>query len=296
MNEILAYIQSNRKRVTVGYELPDGKIQREFRKIIGTDTEAITQAIDQVKAMGVKEVILEVFRPNGTAEVLCKTFRVPNDGKINPAPIKPIGNLPLFADEPQKNQASPRVSKPIQSNQSTNRSSSSMDWRDYALKTEQEKVSKLEAELRRVSVQKETLDKQVRDFEKEMIKKDHEIEKLSGQVENKSGLAGFAETVSKSPEAMNVLSTMAARLLGVEQPQQQLPAASLQGTGNPTTDQYLANIAGWLVKQPEALQEQFYAMIVELTKASPEDQAIVSKRIITILNFLTNGTTLKRSA
>ena len=74
MNEIFTYTSTNRRRVSVGYKLPDGKVVRLHRKIDGEDRDAIQQAIDDVKARGVKEVVVEAYRPNGSAEVICKTF------------------------------------------------------------------------------------------------------------------------------------------------------------------------------------------------------------------------------
>ena len=172
-----------------------------------------------------------------------------------------------------------------------------MDWRDYALKTENEKVSKLEAEVKRLTIKSESLDSRVRDFEKEMIKKDHELEKAQAQLTNKSALQGVAEQAMNNPQAMTILSGLASRILGLPDPQQpQLQQGALQGTGNAETDEFLANIGKWMVGQPIELQHQFYALIVELTKTKEGDPTAVSSRIINIINFLKNGTVLKRTA
>jgi hypothetical protein len=107
----------------------------------------------------------------------------------------------------------------------------------------------------------------VRDFEKEMIKKDHEVEKLTQAIENKSGLNGFVEKAAESPHVMTLLAGMASRMMGI--PMDQLhgqPAVS----GSPEltqaqTEQYLANIRSWLYKQPDDLQEVFYQLVYHLT-------------------------------
>lgn len=259
MNEILTYTSTNRRRVSIGYKLPDGKVERLFSKIEGDDDQAIREAIDEVKSRGVKEILVEVYRPNGSTEVICRTFTIPNNGQLTAT----LGNI----DQPRTIQSSThsyQSQNPKRVNTNSNDS-----WKDYALKTEQEKVSRLESEYRRLVAENKTLDNKVRDFEKEMIKKDHEVEKLTQAIENKSGLNGFVEKAAESPHVMTLLAGMASRMMGI--PMDQLhgqPAVS----GSPEltqarTEQYLANIRSWLYKQPDDLQEVFYHLVYHLTNA-----------------------------
>ena len=263
MNEIFAYTSTNRRRVSVGYKLPDGKIVRLYRKLNGDNREAIEQAIDDVKAQGVKEIVIEAYRPNGSAEVICKTFTLPNN---NSSPKSTLGNVasPMLFDSPEP---APRAS----TYRSQPQNSKPMDsWKDYALKTEQEKVGKLEAENRRLLAENKTLDGKVRDFEKEMIKKDHEVEKLAQSVESKSGLSGFVDKAADNPMMMNMLAGLASRMMGIpmDQPMNGQPALNNSPElTNAHTEQYLANIRAWLYKQPEDLQEAFYQVVYHLTNA-----------------------------
>src|SRR5258708_39060402 len=100
MNEIFAYTSTNRRRVSVGYKLPDGKIVRLYRKLEGHNREAIEQAIDDVKAQGVKEIVIEAYRPNGSAEAICKTFTLPNNSS---SPQATVGHVPrpMLFDSPE---------------------------------------------------------------------------------------------------------------------------------------------------------------------------------------------------
>lgn len=290
MNEIFAYIGANRRKVTVGYEL-DGELVRVHRKIDGTNQEAIQNAIDELRQRGVSKIVLEVFRPNGNSMILNKKFELP--GNSNPAPAKlkteTLGSAPptLFPLPPAKEKA---VTKTTQSPQS--KSMESTSWKDYALTNEKEKVAKLEAEVRRLSSENKTLDTKVREFEKEMIKKDFELEKMQGQVESKSGLAGTFERIAESPKAVEVLSGIAARIFGMPEtaPQQSLSAAP-ESTGNPETDQYIANIRAWLVKQPIELQQQFYQLVYEITNSQS-----VSENILRFTNLLQNKNGLRTAS
>jgi hypothetical protein len=268
MNEILTYASINRRRVSIGYKTPDGKLQRMFSKIDGTDGEAIRDAIAEVSRHGVKEILVEVYHPNGSALIIGRTFSIPNNDQLKST----LGNVDQFnstlgnIDQTRTIQSSPRPYSPSNSTR-VNTTSSNDSWKDYALKTEQEKVSRLESEYRRLVAENKTLDNKVRDFEKEMIKKDHEVEKLTQAIENKSGLNGFVEKAAESPHVMTLLAGMASRMMGI--PMDQLhgqPAVS----GSPEltqaqTEQYLANIRSWLYKQPDDLQEVFYQLVYHLT-------------------------------
>jgi hypothetical protein len=276
MNEIFTYTSTNRRRVSVGYKLPDGQVQRLYSKIDGDNIETIRQAIDDVKARGVKEVLVEVYRPNGSAEAICKTFTLPNNDS---ASRTTLGNVaaPKLIDSPEPAprvstyRPQPQISKPMDS------------WKDYALKTEQEKVNKLESENRRLVVENKTLDNKVREFEKEMIKKDHEVEKLSHSIENKSGLSGFVDKAAESPHVMTLLAGMASRMMGIpmEQMNGQPQVNGSPELSNPQTEQYLANIRTWLYKQPEDLQEAFYQLVYHLTNST--DVKAASVRLINVL-------------
>ncbi|MBS1981691.1 MAG: TMF family protein [Bacteroidetes bacterium] len=280
MNEIFTYTSTNRRRVSVGYRLPDGKTMRLYRKIDGNDRDAIQQAIDDVKAQGVKEVIVEAYRPNGSAEVICKTFTIPNNGT---APNTTLGNVvqPKLFDSDERENLTPsfrtqsKISKPMERPFDS--------WKDYALKTEQEKTSKLENENRRLLAENKTLDTKVREFEKEMIKKDHEVEKLTQSVENKSGLNGFVERAAESPQVMTLLAGMASRMMGIPM-DQTMGQPQINGSPeltNPQTEQYLVNIRAWLYKQPEDVQEIFYQLVYHLTNSS--DVKAASMRLINVL-------------
>ena len=87
----------------------------------------------------------------------------------------------------------------------------SQSWKDYALKTEQQKVTTLERELAETKAENKDLDRKVREFEKEMIKKDHELEKALNAAERKGGLGGVVDSVSQNPVLVNALL---GRLLG----------------------------------------------------------------------------------
>jgi hypothetical protein len=289
MNEILAYIGNNRRRVTVGYKLPDGKVIRAHRKIDGQDRTSIEQAIEDVKATGVNEVLIEVYRPNGTAEVICKTFTLPNTGTVS---AKPLGAAPTLFGDQEPTGRKPLVKQIVQRNPlpQNNRPMETQSWKDYALKTEQDKVSKLEAEVKRLTIENKSYDTRIRDFEKEMIKKDHELEKLQVQITSKSGLGGFLERAAENPQMANVLSGIASRLLGLPENSQASLNAS-NASANPHTEQFVANIRAWMEKQPMELQEQFYQLVYEVTNTPTP-----SETILQLINLIKNGTVLKRTA
>jgi hypothetical protein len=271
MNEILTYASTNRRRVSVGYKLPDGTVERLYSKIEGSDQEAVRQAIDDAKRRGVREILVDVYRPNGTSEKICKSFTVPNDNSFDNSSQQTLNNISIGLDTPAPAltkttyRPQPQNSRPV-NHQSEKRDS----WKDYALKNEQEKVGKLESENRRLIAENKTLDNKVRDFEKEMIKKDHEVEKLAQAIENKSGLNGFVDKAAESPHVMTLLAGMASRMMGI--PMEQLPGQqTVNGSPELTsaqTEQYLANIRTWLYKQPEDVQEAFYQLIYHLTNSN----------------------------
>ncbi len=287
MNEIFIYIGNNRRRVSVGYKLPNGQVIRVARKIDGDNQEAIMEAIMQVKDMGANDVIVEIYRPNGTAEVIAKIFTLPAStiamphGKIN----NKVGTMgSLFSDQMPK----PQYPRPSSHQSQPNKPMDS--WKDYALKTEQDKVTNLETENTWLKTENKTLDNKVREFEKEMIKKDHEVEKMSQAVESKTGLNGITDRVLNNDRAMDMLAGLASRMMGLPvegvaaQGQLNAPAS---GSGNPTTEQYLANIRTWLYKQSAPLQEAFYNLVHELT-----NQPDVMATTVRITNLL-KGNTMK---
>lgn len=292
MNEILTYIGTNRRKVTVGYEL-NGELVRVHRKIDGTDKETIQNAVDELRQRGVSKIVLEVFRPNGNSMLMQKKFELPNNSSATMASPKKetglSGSPTLFPLPPAREKEKP-VTKTTQSPQS--KSMESTSWKDYALTTEKEKVAKLEAEVRRLSTENRTLDTKVREFEKEMIKKDFELEKMHGQVERKSGLEGVMERAADNPKVMDFIAGLGSRIFGMPEaaPQQSLNAAP-ESTGNPETDQYIANIRAWLVKQPIELQQQFYQLVYEITNSQN-----VSENIIRFTNLLQNKNGLRTAS
>lgn len=276
MTEIFSYLNGrSRRRITVGYRKENGKMQRIFRKIEGNDHEQISKAVEQIKGMGYKPV-LEIYRPNGSAEIQEKTFTIGEDGHLE------VSEMPLF----KKSDESGQKQQPRMPNPTDNKSN---DWKDYALSQETAKVKKLEQELARVMGERNTLEAKVHEFEKEMIKKDFELEKKEAAIASKSQLGEVVGEVSKNPQAMNLLTGLASRLLGI--PIDQTPGAqqigTTEGSGNPQTDQYVANIKLWLGKQTPELQEAFYNMVFHLT-----NNANVPSTVNTMINFLTKGSAM----
>ncbi|HEY8936699.1 MAG TPA: hypothetical protein VIM65_15830 [Cyclobacteriaceae bacterium] len=293
MNEILTYIGENRRRATIGYEL-DGKMIRLFRKLDGADRQAVEDAIQHVRNKGVDKVVIEVYRPNGNAMVLAKKFYLPNGKDLKEKSDKSLGNPTLF-DLPMTNDSSRMTNDFVKAAKNKPQPTKSMEsnttsWKDYALKSEQEKVAKLEAEVKRLSIKNESLDSKVREFEKEMIKKDHEIEKFQGQVESKSGLSGFVEKASENPAMMNFLAGIGSRLFGMPEVGSHA-ALNAPASMNPQTEQYITNISTWLQKQPMELQDQFYQLVHAITNTSN-----VSENISKLINLINNGTLIKRTA
>lgn len=275
MNEILAYISGYRRSVDICYTLPDGRKEKLYRKLDGSNSEAIKATIDELKARGIKNIIVDVYKPNGTAKVFDRSFTINNT--TNPRPVsKPIqsnamGSLPLFE--------TPNIHKPIPME----------SWKDYALQTEREKVAKLEAENAKLKTENKSLDDKVRDFEKEMIRKDHEVQNLSRTVESKSGLNGFVEKASENPMVMNMLAGLATRMLGLpDAAQPALPErAGSPELLNPKSEQYIANIKTWLYKQPDEMQDTFYHLVYEVTNSKD-----VAGTCYKLINLLQNGTTI----
>lgn len=251
MNEIFSYIGSSFRRVTVGFrDSESGKTRRLYRKLDGANHQLITDAVNKVRQHGHEPVVLEVYRPNGSAEILCKVFLIARDGSVQSTSVD------------RTSTASERKNSQVMATTTQQTKSMETSWKDYALKTEQEKVSKLEAELRRVNAENRTLDHKVREFEKEMIKKDHELEKKEAAITTRSSLEGVIERVSSNQNMMNLFAGVASRVLG-------MPPASesaLRQEGEPsTTQQYIQNIGQWLSRQPTDAQEAFYQMVFHLT-------------------------------
>jgi len=273
MNEILAYISGYKRSVDLCYRLPDGRKEKAYRKLDGSQIEAVKAAIDELKGRGVGSIVVDVYKPNGTAKVFDRSFTITNTAQrpaIKPVSNEPMGALPLFE--------TPKIQKPVQME----------SWKDYALQTEREKVAKLEAENAKLKTENKSLDDKVRDFEKEMIRKDHEVQNLSRTVESKSGLNGFVEKASENPMVMNMLAGLASRMMGLSVEQTALP----QHAGSPEllnakSEQYVANIKTWLYKQPDDTQDTFYHLVYEVTNASD-----VVGTCYKLINLLQNGTTI----
>ncbi len=279
MNEILSYVSGYRRSADVCYRLPDGRKEKLYRKLDGSDREAIQGAVNELKDRGVKTIIVDVYKPNGTSKVFDRSFTISNARQVN----RPSRSKPLSGPTPQRGTLQ-HVETPLPM---TSKIQPMENWKDYALQTEREKVAKLEAENLRLKAENKTLDEKVRDFEKEMIRKEHDLQNLSKTVESKSGLNGFVDKATESPAIMNMLTGLASRMLGLP-PEPNAPV--LQGSPeliNPKADQYLTNIRTWLLKQPEDLQDNFYSLVFELTNAKD-----VSSTIQKLLNLFRNGTTM----
>lgn len=281
MTDLLNFANRDRRKVTLGYKLANGKIVRVYRKIDGHDAETIKTNIEQLFEQGCLEVLAEVYRPNGSAYKLTRTFIVQKNGGV-----KSLGNLPKPAPEFfDKTKTPTQTPTPTKTNNNMN------DWKDYALAQEKSRVQKLEEEVRRLLNDNRSLDTQVRQFEKDMIKKDFELEKLSSQLNSKSALGGIVDKISESDKAIDVLAGIAGRLFNIETQNQGQALPESQQNYQPKTQQYIQNIGTWLNKQPEELQDQFYRMIY-LTTNDKE----VSATILKLINILENGTTISRSA
>ncbi|MCZ8020226.1 MAG: hypothetical protein O9302_03345 [Cyclobacteriaceae bacterium] len=281
MTDLLNFANRDRRKVTLGYKLANGKIVRVYRKIDGHDAETIKTNIEQLFEQGCLEVLAEVYRPNGSAYKLTRTFIVQKNGGV-----KSLGNLPKPAPEFfDKTKTPTQTPTPTKTNNNMN------DWKDYALAQEKSRVQKLEEEVRRLLNDNRSLDTQVRQFEKDMIKKDFELEKLSSQLNSKSALGGIVDKISESDKAIDVLAGIAGRLFNIETQNQGQALPEGQQNYQPKTQQYIQNIGTWLNKQPEELQDQFYRMIY-LTTNDKE----VSATILKLINILENGTTISRSA
>ena len=263
-SEILTYISGNRKVVDISYELPDGKKTKVHRKMEGNNGEGIKQAVQDLKDRGVKTIVLDVYRPNGSAKMFDRSFTIKNEVEDKLAPINSnqnFGSLPLFQSPPKQSLRKPIETKPMES------------WKDYALQTERDKVAKLEAETAKLKTENKILDTKVRDFEKEMIRKEHEVQSLAKSVESKSGLNGFVDKAVENPAMMNMLAGIASRLMGIPgepmnggQPMLLQPGES-QEHSNSKVDQYITNIKTWLYKQPEQVQDHFYELVYQLTNS-----------------------------
>lgn len=267
IEQIFAYIASNpRHRVSVGFKLPDGKIVRIHRKIMGDDRQRIAGAIDEVKAKGAKEIAVEIYRPNGSAEVLSKLFII----EVNQATPNALGSIPndppnLFSNPgaivapylPPVKPTKPQPPKPMAM------ATEPQSWKDYALQTEQGKVAELKAELEKYKLKAEDLDHKVREFEKTMIQKDFEIQKLNALAEGKNGLNGVVDKITSSPPAMQTVANIINKLMGMPS-MNQLPAGSPE-LEDSKPDQYVANIKNWIFKQPEPIQDKFYELVFQLT-------------------------------
>jgi hypothetical protein len=282
MTELLNYANKDRRKVTLGYNHENGKILRVYRKLDGHDSETLKKYIEQLFEQGCNEVLAEVYRPNGSAYKLSRTFILQKNGEV-----KTLGNLPkpapeLFDKPKPKTQDAP--------NPSTKTNTNMNDWKDYALATEKNRVTKLEEEVRRLLHDNKTLDEQVRQFEKDMIKKDYELEKMTMQANSKSGLGGLVEKISENDKAIDVLAGIAGRLFNINQPNQTQALPDGQDV-NPQTQEYINQIAAWLKKNPIELQTQFYRMVYLVTNSKE-----VSANILQVINLLENGTSIARSA
>ncbi|MFY7917673.1 MAG: hypothetical protein ACOVOF_00005, partial [Chryseotalea sp.] len=206
MTDLLNFANRDRRKVTLGYKLANGKIVRVYRKIDGHDAETIKTNIEQLFEQGCLEVLAEVYRPNGSAYKLTRTFIVQKNGGV-----KSLGNLPKPTPELfDKTKTPTQTPTPTKTNNNMN------DWKDYALAQEKSRVQKLEEEVRRLLNDNRSLDTQVRQFEKDMIKKDFELEKLSSQLNSKSALGGIVDKISESDKAIDVLAGIAGRLFNIE--------------------------------------------------------------------------------
>lgn len=271
-----------RRLVTIGYKLPEGKIVRVFRKMNGHSREAIEGALSEIKTRGHAEVVAELYRPNGSTEVVARTVVIPAD-QIEDKPAT-MGSTPTLFDnyKPAPKQATFKTPAP-QPEPAMNQ-----DWKDYALKTELEKVKKLSDELRRVTEERNALDSKVREFEKEMIKKDHELEKAVTAAEGKGTLSGVIKDISSTKEsrefALGAIVTAIKTLKGEPVDLMAAPGGAIGAIpegSNPQTEQYVANIRKWLAKQSPELQQQFYDLVYALT-----NQGDVPRAIIHITNLL----------
>jgi hypothetical protein len=283
MTDLLNFANRDRRKVTLGYKLNNGKIVRVYRKLDGHDAESIKKNIEQLFEHGCNEVLAEVYRPNGSAYKLTRTFILQKNGEV-----RSLGNLPKPATDLFEKETPP-IKTPSPTPTKTNTTMN--DWKEYALAEEKNKVSKLENEVRRLLNENKSLDDQVRQFEKDMIIKNFELEKLTTQVSSKSGLSGIVEKISESDKAIDVLAGIAGRLFNIDTQNQTQALPQNQQEYQPKTQQYIQNIGAWLNKQPEELQDQFYRMIY-LTTNDKE----VSATILKLINILENGTTIARSA
>jgi hypothetical protein len=263
MNEILAYVAGYKRSADVCYLLHDGSKAKVCRKL--SDVAAIKSAIEDLKSRGIQKIVIDVFRPNGTGKVFDRSFTIQND---------------VSKDPEQRPSTSYNNHQPIQQQKPME------SWKDYALQTEREKVSKLETEVAKLRTENKSLDGKVRDFEKEMIRKEHDLENLNRTVESKSGLSGLIEKASENPAMLTMLSGLAGRLLGLppEGSQALLGSPELM---NAKTEQYINNVRAWLYKQPDAIQDNFYILLFEITNS--KDVAITIQRLI---NLVKNGTTI----
>lgn len=269
-----------RRLVTIGYKQPDGNIKRIFRKMNGHNREAIEGALSEIKRRGHAEVVAELYRPNGSTEVVARTVVIPAD-QIEDKP-ETMGSTPTLFDnyKPAPKQATFKTPQP--------EPTMTQDWKDYALKTELEKVKKLSDELRRVTEERNALDTKVREFEKEMIKKDHELEKAVTASQDKGTLSGVVKDIAATKEsrefALGAIVTFVKTLKGEPVDIMAAPGGAIGAIpegSNPQTEQYVANIRKWLVKQSPELQEQFYGLVYALT-----NQGDVPRAIIHITNLL----------
>ncbi len=277
MDEVLEYVSGGRRSADICYLLGDGEKEKLFRKM--DNREAIERAIDGLKDRGIQTIVVDVYKPNGTARVFDRSFTLHTEDEKRRS-SKPLYGAPAPSLQPFESapKATPITQQPNMES-----------WKDYALQTERDKVAKLEAENASLKTENKSLDEKVRDFEKEMIRKDHEVENLSKTVESKTGLNGFVDKASENPAIMNMLTGLASRMLGLPAEAMLGQSALSQGSPellNPKTDQYIANIRAWLYKQPEDLQDHFYQLVYELTNA-PHVALTLEK----LLNLVKNGTT-----
>jgi hypothetical protein len=200
--------------------------------------------------------------------------------------VKPMGEAPVASHQ-----------SPVTGNrQQATSHQPATSWETYALQQEQIKVADLKTEVERLKTENKTLDTKVREFEKEEIRKQNELEKMTEQATSKSGLGSVVKGIAEDPESKKLIietvGAIAAAFRG--DPAPALGAAA--STGNPTIDAYLDGIAKWLLKQPEALQEQFMGMVSMVSQPEAGKPNAVSERLITIINYLQNGTPLKRAS
>lgn len=257
----VGYLKSQRFYVDLGF-MRDGIKKIVYPKVASLEGD-VRQLIEDL-LINNKEVVADAYKPNGSSKKFDRSLTFTKEESLGS--IEPLFQEPEFT----RTKSNPVMVEPT-------------SWKDYALTTEQNKNTKLERELAELRTENKDLDNKVREFEKEMIKKDHEIDKLTGSVEQKTGLAGFATTITNSPEAMNIISGLAAKILNVPAaPTTQTPAVQLEDS---TTERYIANIKAWLYKQSDERQEKFYALVYNVCKSKD-----IENLIDQLLNVTENAT------